>query len=219
MSTVLPAALPRCACNPCIAVGAVGLAVLAFHIWLAVQPPLSSMRTSSKWWPLSAAASAAASDAASDASEAGNSPHWTIGAGLRDSQRPASRGQLLPHEGGSGGGSGTATDQSGSASGKPGSSAAPTWRWRQRRRALALYLLPRLLVLGYFAAWLAALPLSGAYSLHLHHYALGWAAACFAAFNHPVSGLLLAFGTAVFVQVGGCGGDNRMMGKVLGWPC
>lgn len=118
---------------------------------------------------------------------------------------------MLQFEVGSGGGTGAAHDSSGG--GKAGGRAAPAWRWRQRRRALALYLLPRLLVLGYFAAWLAALPLSGDFSLHLHHYALGWAVACFAAFNHPVSGLLLVFGTAVFVQVGGA--QQRMGCLVL----
>lgn len=78
-------------------------------------------------------------------------------------------------------------------------------RRRQRGaswRSVGLYLLPRLAVLLYFGAWLAALPASGAYSLHLHHYALAWAVAIFAAFNHPISGLVLALATAVFVQVG-----------------
>ena len=74
-----------------------------------------------------------------------------------------------------------------------------------RWRCLGLYLLPRLAALAYFAAWLGGLPASGAYSLHLHHYALGFAVAIFAAFNHPVSGLVLALATAVFVQVRGCG--------------
>lgn len=172
----------------------VGLAALAFHLWLAVQPPPSSMCSSGGWKaPL-------ASAAADESSEASSSPHWTIYAGL-NSQMTASRQQLVQLEGGDAAAEPSSSGQG--SRGKPGSSvAAPAWRWRQRRRALALYLLPRLVVLGYFAGWLAALPLSGAFSLHLHHYALGWAAACFAAFNHPVSGLLLAFGTAVFVQVG-----------------
>jgi hypothetical protein len=68
-------------------------------------------------------------------------------------------------------------------------------------KTLRLYLLPRLGILLYFIAWFAALAGSGSFELHLHHYALGWAVASLAAFNHPVSGLLLALGTAVFVQV------------------
>lgn len=75
-----------------------------------------------------------------------------------------------------------------------------------RRRALALYLTPRLAIILYFAIWFAVLPSSGSFSLHLHHYALGWAVASFATFNHPVSGVALAFGTAIFVQVRFCAG-------------
>ncbi|KAI3431470.1 hypothetical protein D9Q98_004522 [Chlorella vulgaris] len=70
-------------------------------------------------------------------------------------------------------------------------------------KTLRLYLLPRLGILLYFIAWFAALAGSGSFELHLHHYALGWAVASLAAFNHPVSGLLLALGTAVFVQGAG----------------
>ena len=70
-----------------------------------------------------------------------------------------------------------------------------------RRRALALYLSPRLALLLWFGAWWVLLPATGQYSLHLHHYALGWAVASFASFNHPVSGAALALGTAIFVQV------------------
>ena len=85
------------------------------------------------------------------------------------------------------------------------SSKARQGRPRRRQpvclRALGLYLLPRVALLAYFGAWLIALPASGAFNLHFHHYALGWALACFAAFNHPVSGLALALGTAIFVQV------------------
>ncbi|KAL4440356.1 hypothetical protein ABPG75_003357 [Micractinium tetrahymenae] len=80
---------------------------------------------------------------------------------------------------------------------------AASSRRRQRRgswRSVGLYLLPRLAVLLYFGAWLAALPASGSYSLHLHHYAMAWAVAIFAAFNHPISGLVLSLATAVFVQ-------------------
>jgi hypothetical protein len=73
--------------------------------------------------------------------------------------------------------------------------------WRDGSQSLVLYLLPRLVVLAWFAAWMAALPASGLYHLHLHHYTLGWAIASMAAFNHPVSGLQLAVGTAVLVQV------------------
>lgn len=81
-------------------------------------------------------------------------------------------------------------------------------RRRARWRGLALYLLPRLALLAYFGAWMAALPASGAFDLHLHHYALGWALASLAAFNHPASGLALALGAAVFVQgVGAYGLD------------
>lgn len=182
--------------------GVVGLAALAFHLWLAVQPPLSSTCSSSGW-----RVPPASNAAADTSSEASSSPYLTVYAGL-NSQLAAGRQQLVQLEGGD-----AAAEPS--SSGKLGSSvAAPAWRWRQRRRALALYLLPRLVVLGYFAGWLAALPLSGAFSLHLHHYALGWAAACFAAFNHPVSGLLLAFGTAVFVQVG-----SSWLGVILGAAC
>ena len=87
------------------------------------------------------------------------------------------------------------------------SSSSKARQGRPRRRqpvclqALGLYLLPRVALLAYFGAWLIALPASGAFNLHFHHYALGWALACFAAFNHPVSGLALALGTAIFVQV------------------
>ena len=81
---------------------------------------------------------------------------------------------------------------------------------RRRRHAglstLALFLLPRLLPLAFFASWAAALHANGAYSLHLHHYALGWGLATFGAFSHPVSGLTLAVGSAIMVQV--CGGGR-----------
>jgi hypothetical protein len=90
--------------------------------------------------------------------------------------------------------------------GSYGSGSKARQRRQQRRqpvcmRSLGLYLLPRVALLAYFGAWLIALPASGAFNLHFHHYALGWALACFAAFNHPVSGLALAVGTAIFVQV------------------
>jgi hypothetical protein len=96
----------------------------------------------------------------------------------------------------------------GSSTDASGSCAKPSRQARLRWRSLGLYLLPRLGVLLYFAAWFAALAGSGSFELHLHHYALGWAVASLAAFNHPVSGLLLALGTAVFVQVkrAGCWG-------------
>lgn len=81
-----------------------------------------------------------------------------------------------------------------------------TNRRRRRRlagwRSLALFLLPRLPLLLGFAAWATALQASGAFTLHLHHYALGWALAIFGAFNQPVSGLTLAVGAAILVQVG-----------------
>ena len=83
--------------------------------------------------------------------------------------------------------------------------------WRRtlralRWRTLGVYLAPRLAILAYFGAWMAALPLSGAFTLHLHHYMVGWALASFAVFNHPLSGALLALSTAIFVQVGAaCG--------------
>ncbi|KAL4429027.1 hypothetical protein ABPG77_006066 [Micractinium sp. CCAP 211/92] len=89
---------------------------------------------------------------------------------------------------------------------QPGGAAAARGAARRRRqrganwRSVGLYLLPRLAVLLYFGAWLVALPVSGSYSLHLHHYALAWAVAIFAAFNHPISGLVLALATGVFVQ-------------------
>ena len=165
-----------------------------------MQPPCGSMHGSSSW----GVASVEASSAATEAGEAGGSPHWTIGAGINGG-RSASRRQLLPgqaDDGSSACGAATVAPSSARGSKLPGSTGT-TWRWRQRRHALALYLLPRVAVLGYFAAWLLALPLSGAYSLHLHHYALGWAVGCFGAFNHPVSGLVLVLGSAVFVQVGG----------------
>lgn len=91
---------------------------------------------------------------------------------------------------------------------RPGGGAAARGAARRRRqrganwRSVGLYLLPRLAVLLYFGAWLVALPVSGSYSLHLHHYALAWVVAIFAAFNHPISGLVLALATGVFVQVG-----------------
>ncbi len=97
------------------------------------------------------------------------------------------------------------TSQSSSSSSSSSSRSRGARRQSRRRagwQALALFLLPRLPPLAYFAAWAAGMHAGGAYSLHLHHYALGWALATFGAFNHPVSGLTLATAAAILVQVG-----------------
>lgn len=119
------------------------------------------------------------------AEEAPSSPGWTISAFGSD---PASQLQRAVVGSGS---------QLGDAGAKVGRAMPRRHRWLR----LAAYLLPRAAPLVFFGAWAVALPASGSYQLHLHHYAVGWAAASFACFNHPVSGLLLAIGTAVFVQV------------------
>lgn len=105
---------------------------------------------------------------------------------------------------------------------RPSEGCAPRAASRRRRqrgaswRSVGLYLLPRLAMLLYFGAWLAALPASGAYALHLHHYALAWAVAIFAAFNHPVSGLVLSLATAVFVQGASAYGFDPLFTPVEG---
>lgn len=170
-----------------VAVGLVVLAALAFHLWLAFNTlsnssSSSNSRSGGSLSPSSSGSLAGDTEApAAEPSAPFTPPGWTIGTGR------GSEGQLIPP------GAATALKRSSSSGG------GRRVGWRK----LGLYLLPRLAILLYFGIWCAVLPASGAFSLHLHHYALGWAAASFAAFNHPVSGLLLAAGTAVFVQVSG----------------
>lgn len=96
------------------------------------------------------------------------------------------------------------------------------WAWHLRLALrggrwlhLSVYLGSRLAVYAYFIASVAALTSSGEASFHLHHLYLGWAAAIWAEFDHWASGLLLAVGAAVFVQVSGC---DQKGGKHC-WTC
>jgi hypothetical protein len=183
-------------CPP--AAGSALVLVVAFHLWLALLPEGCSGTGGS---PASVGAEGPPDVESPSSTQAAAAEAWvlslegTFGYWRRIAPFPSTSSLCL------------------SASGATCSGPAKPGRARAVRRplswrALGLYLLPRLAVLAYFGAWLAALPASGAFHLHLHHYALGWAAASLAAFNHPVSGLLLALGTAVFVQgVGAYGMD------------
>lgn len=65
----------------------------------------------------------------------------------------------------------------------------------------AAYLLSRGAMLSFYLAYLIIkLRDEADIVFHFHHYAFGFVAASFAEFNHPISILLLACGTAVFVQ-------------------
>ncbi|PSC71850.1 hypothetical protein C2E20_4784 [Micractinium conductrix] len=182
-------------------------AVIAFHVWLA-------------WWAGGAADSAGASPAAwpnLDASSATSSAASDVGSASTASSLSGSPSKKRPRSrGGSRSRSRSPSAAPGGASVRAGAAAAVAAALRRRRLRAARwgsvgrYLLPRLVVLAFFAAWLVALPTSGAYALHLHHYALGFAIAIFAAFNHPVSGLVLALATAVFVQGGAAYGFDPM---------
>ena len=175
--------------------------MIAFHVWLA-------------WWAGGAADSAGASPAAwpnLDASSATSSAASDVGSASTASSLSGSPSKKRPRS--RGGSRARPPPPPRGPRGRPPPPPAPpaaggaALRRRRLRAArwgsVGRYLLPRLVVLAFFAAWLVALPTSGAYALHLHHYALGFAIAIFAAFNHPVSGLVLALATAVFVQVRG----------------
>lgn len=206
----------------------IGVAAVAFHIWLALRCAYIAADGSvcaacgssrdllgvashaavapAKEAPGSPSSASTGSGSVASLAPSGGSVTASLAASLK---HWAARCQLkLAGGGGEASGSATGSGSSSPAPSSPragGLAAIPRRRRRlprgARRKALALYLLPRAAVFLYFLAWCMALPLSGDYSLHLHHYVLGWAVACFAAFNHPISGLLLAFGTAIFVQV------------------
>lgn len=184
------------------------LAALAFHIRLAWQAggscscPAALATTSGGSLPGASSSGSLGGDAEAPPVEPG-SPEWQIGTG----NGQASTLHLAPPDGAA-----TVDPKHRSIAGA-GVGAGSGGR-RARWRSLSCYLAPRLAALAYFAVWFGVAPATGAASLHLHHYALGLAAAAFATFNHPVSGLLLAIGTAVFVQVGppqgwgGVGGER-----------
>lgn len=213
---------PTCPCSSST-VGVIGVAAVAFHIWLALRCAYIAADGSV------CAACGSSRDLLAAASHAAVAPEGRVVPGSPSgvSTASGSEASLAPSGGsvtaslaaslkswaarcqlklGGGGGEGSGSSSPAPSSPRACGLAGASRRRRRlprgaRRKALALYLLPRLAVFLYFVAWFMALPLSGDYSLHLHHYALGWAVACFAAFNHPISGLLLAFGTAIFVQV------------------
>ena len=68
---------------------------------------------------------------------------------------------------------------------------------------MAAYLAARI-ALGAWTLAICALLRGTRYDrVHVHHLYLGWALAVFADANHPISAVMLAIGTAIFVQ--GCG--------------
>lgn len=62
------------------------------------------------------------------------------------------------------------------------------------------YAMSRGVLVFFFAMYLFVSLSHQGVGFHLHHYAVGWLAASLAEFNHPLSLILLACGTAVFVQ-------------------
>lgn len=80
--------------------------------------------------------------------------------------------------------------------------------WHLRRACIhrswkefVAYTAPRVIVLGFFVVFNTILPqYSGDYRVHLHHYMVAFIFASLAEFNHPVSLILLAVSTSVFVQ-------------------
>ncbi|KAL4440293.1 hypothetical protein ABPG75_003294 [Micractinium tetrahymenae] len=188
---------------------AAAAAALAWHMWHAFQAGVHACEPSRSAGPTAAAAAAAAAaTAAAEVCPAGPAAEDSAA----DQGRAMSSGPLQPSHLPDTGSSPTLEadtergllllPSTGTVSSSSSSSCRRA-RWRRHRagwRALALFLLPLLPPLAFFAAWAAALPASGAFSLHLHHYALGWGLATFGAFNHPISGLTLAVGAAIFVQ-------------------
>merc|ERR1719193_43363 len=62
------------------------------------------------------------------------------------------------------------------------------------------YALSRVALAVFFAGYLIVKAQHQDVKLHFHHYAVGFIIASFAEFNHPLSLVVLACGTAVFVQ-------------------
>ena len=190
------------------AAAAVVIASIAFHIWLATYPASHPADSNCKGAavapeaaPVAAAAGAGAGGALAAAPDSPGGSNTSRSMGSEPSAEDSFSTFDDKRSIGSGGGSSQG-------SGSPRAAAKPARRPARRRRCLPTlrrYLLPRSAVLLYFVVWFGALAGSGSFDLHLHHYALGWAVASLAAFNHPVSGMQLALGTAVFVQVGGAG--------------
>lgn len=71
--------------------------------------------------------------------------------------------------------------------------------WAANESSAASYLGPRMLLLGSCAASLLFLSWRG-HALHVHHLYLGLAMAVWADTNRPVSAVLLAVGTGIFIQ-------------------
>ena len=73
---------------------------------------------------------------------------------------------------------------------------------RKSRAALAAYLSARIVLVAWCAAIVAMLRGTRYDHVHVHHLYLGWTLALFADSNHPISAVMLAIGTGIFVQ--GC---------------
>ena len=74
---------------------------------------------------------------------------------------------------------------------------------RRSRAALAAYLSARIVLVAWCVAIVAMLRGTRYDHVHVHHLYLGWALAAFADSNHPISAVMLAIGSGIFVQ--GCG--------------
>lgn len=74
--------------------------------------------------------------------------------------------------------------------------------WRRAGPAsFAVYIITRLVMLGWFAASAFIISNSGSpMKIHLHHLYIGWALAIWADLNHPVSAVTVAVGAGIFVQ-------------------
>jgi hypothetical protein len=72
--------------------------------------------------------------------------------------------------------------------------------WHNSWKGLIAYVLTRLSVAAWFVAYIIISSTHSNVSLHVHHYLIAFAACTLAAFNHPLSVLLLAISLGVFVQ-------------------
>lgn len=72
--------------------------------------------------------------------------------------------------------------------------------WHNSRTGFFVYVASRFCIFGFFSAYVVVSMTHLETDLHFHHYTIGFVVACLAEFDHPLSLLLLAIGTGVFVQ-------------------